>query len=35
LVAFCPPSLRDRYFRHLSLLPVVTQAEYSCKSLHK
>jgi len=35
LVAFCPPSLRYRHFRHLGLLSFVTWAEYSCKTLHK
>jgi hypothetical protein len=33
--AFCPPILRDRYFCHLSLLPLVTWTEYSCKTLHE
>jgi Phosphate-starvation-inducible E family len=28
------PNRRDRYYRHLDLLPLVTQAEYSCRSLH-
>src|SRR5829696_857047 len=32
--AFCLPGPRDRHSRHLYLLPLVTWAEYSCKTLH-
>ncbi len=32
---FGPPSYGGRYFRHLILLRLVTQAEYSCRMLYR